>query len=664
MSLLLNREWQGGIVRGGFVAPEPSTYLDLLDDPALALISHWRLNEDTGPAFADRMARAGMAATGDPQRLPRALVNNDVVEASIALDGSSQFLRAVNPASKPYDVTAGAIGAVIQPDTVTGKRAVLNRGTGGAIAGATSLEILDGGRLRGWRYDGGGTLREVLSTIGAVTAGDARLVLLSWGPAGLLLYLDSQLIGAAAITDWAVNASFNSDVWLGQWPTGIERFDGVLAHAFILGAQPTGAQVSTLARAASFSWAENIDIDFVEVETNNPVNLKTVGAHFKAPIVPAVVTQGSLGTASVNSEEIDFLAGSIAGTDDGFTYRFTSANGTVSPNATVTVDVVLVDEFPLTLSGTKIWFQTNRSDVGAPAQSDPIESLLNVEDGATLFTQPTEGLRGTWDETTFDVPMIRGNGTTQHYLSAAGALAPPGILIVCGSLDADATGFHAFAGTRSTQTSSGDAKEEAWCLNNTNTGTMRAVVAGTTGVAFTDTSQALAEKLLVVMRVEGTTLTIWRNGFKNVAQTVPATRLTSDGEQAVLAKYYDNALTAFLKGGIAILYQNSVPQTPTIVRELIEYFQGEWFPDVAPPPSQTLDAGDVQQGLTFDYDVIGALEDEGIDTTNMILASIDEQPTNSGVTVSVVGGRARIVVAAGATLGNFSFVSCVQESNA
>ena len=269
------------------------------------------MNEQLGNTFADRNVVSNMTASGAPQRLTKTIVSNDISAETIALDGAADFLQAINPASKPYDVTAGAMGLVVQVDSSQPtKQHLLNRF--GLIAGAMSLEFLSAGQIRGWRVDGTGVLREVFSAIGAIPAGDARLIALSWGAAGLRVFRGGTVIASQTVptTNWAVNATLNSPIVLGRWGGSAEDFlDAVVGHAFFLGVQPTGAQLDAITSPVSIAWAEAIDAGSVNASATANISLKSAGAHFKAPIVPAVDGQGSLGTTSVDGEELDYVAG-------------------------------------------------------------------------------------------------------------------------------------------------------------------------------------------------------------------------------------------------------------------------------------------------------------------------------------------------------------------
>ena len=333
----------------------------------------------------------------------------------------------------------------------------------------------------------------------------------------------------------------------------------------------------------------------------------------------------------------------------------------MSQTANITIDVAAaVAEFPLTTPGTAGWMSTTHSAFGGPSHGAAIENLPNVS-GGTLFAQASAPLRGTWDANTLDVDLIRSDGT-QFYTKAA-ALGLPTLVILCAILDADTATDSALAGAASTVTpGGGDPSEDAWFIRRA-AGTARALTAAAGGSAFVDTPVALAEKLLIVMEITGNQLTIWRNGLQSVPQTVSGARIATDGAQALFARYYANAIvTGKLKGGIAEFYQNTAQKTKAQIRQYIEYFQGEWWPSVAAPTIATVDAGDVPRNSSVDFDVIANLAGQGITTTGMILASLHEQPTASGVTVSVVGGLARISITSGAPLGSTSCVYCVQQT--
>jgi hypothetical protein len=146
-----------------------------------------------------------------------------------------------------------------------------------------------------------------------------------------------------------------------------------------------------------------------------------------------------------------------------------------------------------------------------PGDGKPVRNARNVADGFVLLSQAAAGLRPTWDGTAFDVPCVRSDGT--QYLTRSTSLSAPGLIIAAVALDGAATDSRAISGSRSTETPGGaEPREDAWSLDRSNVGTMRGLVATSSGQSFTDTPQILGEKIVVMMEVVDSTLQVWQCG--------------------------------------------------------------------------------------------------------------------------------------------------------
>jgi hypothetical protein len=152
----------------------------------------------------------------------------------------------------------------------------------------------------------------------------------------------------------------SAPIAFGAWPDATVGLNGVLGRCtFMGGGQPSDVQVTSLAQAKSVAWALNLNGGDVTVSTTLVIDPKQNLAHFKQPIALEIVAQGTRGTASVNGENLQYVAGAGTGADS-FTYRFTSAAGEVSNTATVSLNVVaaaggaleLLGAWPLSESGT------------------------------------------------------------------------------------------------------------------------------------------------------------------------------------------------------------------------------------------------------------------------------------------------------------------------
>jgi hypothetical protein len=316
-------------------------------------------------------------------------------------------------------------------------------------------------------------------------------------------------------------------------------------------------------------------------------------------------------------------------------------------------------ELPQLISGLQGWISTTKGRFlfgdgsSIPGHGKAIHEARNVSGQTALFSQATAGLRPTWDATTFDVPCIRSDGT--QYLTRDTALPAPGLVIVGCAFNGGITGFHALTGARSTETPEGDSNEEAWHLNKADpVNTMRGLTAtGSDGQMFADTPQILGEKLLVMLEMVGDTLQVWQVGATG-EQSIVGTRIAADGEQALLAKYYNDAITAIMQGAIFEFAQYAPAPSRAERRMLLQYFQDLIWPASSPPVAATVDAGQIEQGQSTLVDVVAPSSG-----TSLMLASIDEQPAVGSLAVS--GANLQISVPPGAPLGNASGRYCLRS---
>ena len=316
-------------------------------------------------------------------------------------------------------------------------------------------------------------------------------------------------------------------------------------------------------------------------------------------------------------------------------------------------------ELPQLIDGLQGWISTTKGrfrfgdGTSTPGHGKAVHEARNVQDQAALFSQATAGLRPTWDVTTFDVPCIRSDGT--QYLTRDTALPAPGLVIVGCAFDSGITGFHALTGARSTETPGGsEPREDAWHLNKAHPiDTLRVLTATSSGQMFADTPQILGEKLLVMLEIVGDALQVWQVGATG-EQTIAGTRIAADGEQALLARYFDDAVMAIMQGAIFEFAQYAPAPSRAERRMLVEYFQDLIWPASSAPVAATVDAGQIEQGQSTLVDVVTPSSG-----TNLMLASIDEQPGVGSLSIS--GNNVQISVPSIAPLGNASARYCLRS---
>jgi hypothetical protein len=314
-------------------------------------------------------------------------------------------------------------------------------------------------------------------------------------------------------------------------------------------------------------------------------------------------------------------------------------------------------ELPVFLEELKGWISTSRgkflfSDGSlVPGHGKTVREALNVDGQAPLFTQAVAGLRPTWDNMSFDVPCIRSDGT--QYLTRNAALAAPGLVIATVAFDGDIDGYRAITGARSTATPGGDPKEDAWTLTRTSDWLMQGLAATSAAVSFATTPEILEERIIVMLEIVGDQLQVWQAGA-TAEETLVGTRIASNGEQALLAKYYNDAITAIMQGCVFDFAQFSPAPSREVRRLLVQYFQNLLWPSITPPVAETVDGGQIEQGANKSVDV--ATPSSG---SSLVVASIDVQPQVGLATPS--GDSVVISVPAGAALGSYELRYCLRS---
>ena len=312
-------------------ASAPQTYDGLVD--AFDPISHWPLM-----GLTDRKGVSGITSFGSHETGLPPIAQLDISGSARGFNGSDAYGTILHNAA--YQVSAGGVFVLMQPDQAVTKMQVLNSGVG--AAGSMALEVAANGQPRAYRYRSDGTIVVVAGSAGQIVAGTSYLYGVTWGPNGLRLWLMDEdlqpgLVASNPETGWAT-VTDTATKYLGRWSgSAIDHFDGVLGHLQFYGAELSLTQIETLARPQLVVWLDDIDAGSVDEDATAVVDLEP-HAHPETGFTPSIVSQGSLGTASVNAEDIDYDAGSTPGDGDTFTVKIT-AGGVDSRTATITIDV-------------------------------------------------------------------------------------------------------------------------------------------------------------------------------------------------------------------------------------------------------------------------------------------------------------------------------------
>ena len=267
---------------------------------------------------------------------------------SRAFDGSGAH-GVVAPPNAPFVTPAGTVGLLIQPDTVGAKMNLVNLSDGSA--GSFSLEVEGGGVPRAFRRRSDGTVVNVRGSAGLVVAGRAYLFALTWGSAGLRLYLMDQNRAPGLIPEsvdeaaWVPSATFSTgqDIYIGRWHSGdVDFYNGCLGHLFWFSRQLSLAELETLApMVRQVPYLPSFNAGNVQESTTTVISMLNRGSHPESgfTVTASSPTPGGA-TATGSGTDVSYDAPMVgADTLGGFGVTITTAEGAVSAPATVSLTI-------------------------------------------------------------------------------------------------------------------------------------------------------------------------------------------------------------------------------------------------------------------------------------------------------------------------------------
>lgn len=177
------------------------------DSGATDLLGHWRFDDGSGSIAADEV-RPNDGSYEDGAAPGAA----GIVGQAADFDGSNDYVEIPHDAA--YEIDEGWLQVWFRPDSTGGTQGIVSKDSTDFDTGGHLYMRLEGTSLA-VRMQSTSASYDVSSASGAVAAGEWHHALLAWGPDGMRLYLDGQLVDSDAYTGglsgnqnpWAVGAN-------------------------------------------------------------------------------------------------------------------------------------------------------------------------------------------------------------------------------------------------------------------------------------------------------------------------------------------------------------------------------------------------------------------------------------------------------------------------
>lgn len=303
---------------------------------ALSPVALWPLNDTTGGNFAELVGGFnGTWLSGTRYLSQPTLVNSDTAGFSTGMVGDARG-RITHQAS--HVVSAGGAMIVFQLQNNSDFMTIVARGlaTAGSRAGTWEIVSKNGGVPSGSLRNSSDTKIELDGSSGAVTPNVPHAMALTWGAAGLKLYLDTGTpIATDATTDGAAGTS---EISLGAWHGNTGYVKGLLGWLILFGSQPTDGNIGTLMGYLKSAGVTKANTETATATVGQSVTINVLANDFYPTGTPtlAIASQPSLGSLSVQpGNVIRFTAGQSTGAAVGGSYTL-NGSSTAALNLTVT----------------------------------------------------------------------------------------------------------------------------------------------------------------------------------------------------------------------------------------------------------------------------------------------------------------------------------------
>jgi Ca2+-binding RTX toxin-like protein len=238
------------------VSGADDTYAAAID--AGGAIGFWRFGETSGNSAADASGNGHTGTYNGGVDLGESGFSGDIANTAAEFDGQNEYVEIAHDGAFALD--SGSVTLWFNPDDLNGRQALISKDSSGYDDGGHFYIELNGNRLRARIEEDGpgnsGTTHTVQSASHSVQAGVWQQVTFTWGPAGMKLYLDGQLVDSDGYTGGIGDNAEPITIGAAQRSSGNgvadhlrDYFDGRIDEVAIFGDALDGDAVSALYQA-------------------------------------------------------------------------------------------------------------------------------------------------------------------------------------------------------------------------------------------------------------------------------------------------------------------------------------------------------------------------------------------------------------------------------
>ncbi|RDD62279.1 Ig-like domain-containing protein [Ferruginivarius sediminum] len=324
-------------------------------------------------------------------------------DGSLNFDGTTNSAVVVDHQSA-FELPNGTLELAFTADTVSGRQGLFSKDASGNGDGGHLTVLIEDGDLVVRLQSDGGVSVPVLTASNAVSVGEAHHAAITFGDAGLKLYVDGELAGQASYTGGIASNTEPMVIGANQWASSDntadsiqDAFDGQIGTVALYGEALSQADIQALAGQAPSEPSEPSNTapvagdDSVTTDADTAVTLDVLANDSDGD--GDTLDIGSLGSPS-NGTVVENADGTLTYTpdadfsgSDSFTYTVNDGNGG-SDTATVSVTVNEVQDNPNAVSdeATVTGGESVTVDVLAN-DTDPDGDPLSLDS----FEQPSSG---------------------------------------------------------------------------------------------------------------------------------------------------------------------------------------------------------------------------------------------------------------------------------
>ena len=237
----------------GAVTGAEDTYAAAID--AGGPIGYWRFGETSGSSAADATGNGHTGTYNGGVDLGETGFSGNIADTAAEFDGANEYVEIAH--DNAFALDSGTVTLWFNPDNLSGRQALISKDSNGYDDGGHFYIELNGGRLRVRLEEDGpgnsGTTHTVQSANNAVQAGVWQQVTFTWGPAGMQLYLDGQLVDSDSYTGGIGDNSEPITIGASQRSSGNgvadnlrDYFDGAIDEVAIFGNALDPSEVAAL----------------------------------------------------------------------------------------------------------------------------------------------------------------------------------------------------------------------------------------------------------------------------------------------------------------------------------------------------------------------------------------------------------------------------------